>query len=252
LETAIGIGDWILATADVAKAHKKHGVRCVLGDGKKAYWSEVFENNPKIAKTLEKDEQFAWVPNVPQNRPYLTAVLPNFQYREDFRAVPGELYLTDEEQRPKGDYILIEPNTKDKFTGPNKAWRWERWEEVVKIPYRFVQTGAEGERTLPGVERIVTKTFREALSVLSGARMLVTTDGALHHAAAALGVPAVVIWGGAASPVNLGYESHVNLWSGAVPCGTHSGICLHCREALDAVSVDTVKDAISAVYQASA
>ncbi len=247
----MGIGDWILASADVAVAHKRHGVRCVVGDGKRSFWSEVFDNNPKIAKTLEPGETFAWVPNVPQNRPYIEAITPtSFVYRKDFRAVPGELFLTDEEQREKGDYILVEPNTKDKFTGPNKAWRWDRWEEVVKLPYHFVQTGALDQPTLPGVERIFTKTFREALSVLSGARMLVTTDGALHHAAAALGVPAVVIWGGAASPVNLGYESHVNLWSGAVPCGTWNGICPHCREALDAVTVETVKNAVSAVYQA--
>ena len=248
----MGIGDWILATADVAVAHKKHGVRCVLGDGKRSFWSEVFENNPKIAKKLEKDERFAWVNNIPMRRPYIKEVRPDrFVYREEFRAVPGEIYLTEEEKWDKSDYILVEPHTKDKFTGPNKRWAWERWVEVVKMPYRFMQTGPEDAKTLPGVERIVTKTFREALSVLSGARLLVTTDGALHHAAAALGVPAVVIWGGAASPVNLGYESHVNLWHGAVPCGTHSSICPHCRQALDAVTVQEVKDAISAVYQAA-
>jgi ADP-heptose:LPS heptosyltransferase len=248
----LGIGDWLMATADVAAAHKKHGVRCVVGDGKRSFWSEVFENNPKIAKTLEPGERFAWVPNVPMNRPYISEVTPErFIYRPEFRVVPGELFLTDEEKREKGDYILIEPNTKDKFTGPNKVWRWDRWERVVsELPYQFIQTGAEDQPTLPKVERIFTKTFREALSVLSGARMLVTTDGALHHAAAALGVPAVVIWGGAASPVNLGYDGHVNLWSGAVPCGTHKGVCQHCRDALDSISVDTVKNAISAVYQA--
>lgn len=247
----MGIGDWILASADVAKAHKKHGVRCVVGDGKTAYWSEVFENNPKIAKTLEVGERFAWVPNYPQNRPYLSAIKPNFVYRPEFRAVPGEIYLTEEEQRPKGDYILIEPNTKNAFTGPNKTWPWDRWCEVVEMPYTFVQTGPEESRTLPIVERIVTKTFREALSVLSGARMVVTTDGALHHAAAAMGVPAVVIWGGVASPVNLGYDSHVNLWSGAVPCGTYRGPCNHCKQALEKITVKMVKDAISAVYQAT-
>lgn len=242
----------MLATADVAEAHKKHGVRCVLGDGKRVFWSEVFENNPKIAKTLEPGETFAWVSNIPLNRPYIEEIRPEgFVYRKDFKAVPGEIYLTDEEQRPRGDYILVEPHTKDKFTGPNKRWAWERWQEVVKLPYDFVQTGPVESETLPGVRRIITKTFREALSVLSGARLLVTTDGALHHAAAAMGIPAVVIWGGAASPVNLGYDFHVNLWHGAVPCGTHSSICPHCREALDAVTVEEVKSAISAVYSAT-
>lgn len=248
----MGIGDWILSTADVAEAHKRHGVRCVVGDGKQVFWSEVFENNPKIAKTLENGERFAWVNNVPMNRPYIEAVTPDrFIYRPEFRAVPGELYLTDEEIRDKEDYILVEPHTKDKLTGINKRWPWDRWCEVVREPYRFVQTGPEEAKTLPGVERVVTKTFREALSVLSGARLLLTTDGALHHAAAALGVPAVVIWGGVASPVNLGYESHINLWSGSVPCGTHRFFCSHCREALEAISVEQVKEALSAVYSAA-
>lgn len=224
-----------------------------MGDGKRSWWSEVFENNPKIAKKLEKDERFAWVSNIPLNRPYIKEVRPDrFVYRPEFRAVPGELYLTEDEVRDRGDYILVEPNTKDKFTGPNKAWPWERWVEVVKtLPYEFVQTGPEEARTLPGVRREVTKTFRDALGWLSGARLLVTTDGALHHAAAALGVPAVVLWGGAASPVNLGYDSHVNLWHGAVPCGTHSSLCPHCKAAMAEITVEEVRNAISAVYQAT-
>lgn len=249
----MGLGDWIMASADAAAAHEKHGVRCVFGDGKRMFWSEVFENNPKIAKKLEIGERFAWVPNFPTNRPYIEETLPAFKYREDFRAVPGEIYLTPEEQREPGGYILIEPHTKGTYTGPNKRWAWERWQEVVgSFAYDFVQTGSEDCQTLDGVRRINTKTFREALSVLSGARLLVTTDGALHHAAAAMGVPAVVIWGGAASPVNLGYDMHVNLWHGAVPCGTHSHICPHCREALDKVTVSEVQDAISKVAQITA
>lgn len=241
-----------MATADVAAAHKKWGVRCVVGDGKRAFWSSVFENNPKIAKTLEKDERFAWVPNFPMARPYIAEVTQErFIYRDDFRAVPGEIYLTEKEKRPFGQYIILEPNTKDKFTGPNKCWPWGRWQELVKLGYKFVQIGDKNARTLTGVKRIVTNNFRDALSVLSGAGLLVTTDGALHHAAAALRVPAIVIWGGAASPVNLGYESQLNLWHGAQPCGTHSKICEHCRKALDAVTVDEVRHAIRSFVTAA-
>jgi len=250
----MGLGDWVMATADAAKAHEVHKVRCVFGDGKRQFWSEVFENNPKIAKTLEPGERFAWVSNIPQNRPYIEAITPTrFIYRDSFKATPGEIYLTPDETRDKGGYILIEPHTKDKFTGPNKRWLWDRWCQVVgSFSYDFVQTGPEGTEALPGVRRIVTNTFREALSVLSGARLLVTTDGALHHAAAAMGIPAVVIWGGAASPLNLGYDNHLNLWKGDVPCGTWNGICPHCREALDKVTVKEVADAIAALYPLTA
>ena len=47
--------------------------------------------------------------------------------------------------------------------------------------------------------------------MLSGARAAVLHEGGLHHAAAALGMPAVVLFGGMISPRNTGYDVHVNL-----------------------------------------
>ena len=127
-----------MATADVAAANRKFKVRCVVGDGKRAFWSEVFDHNPKIARVVKTGERFAWVPNYPTHRPYIKQVTPErFIYQEDFKVTPGEIYLTKAERRPESDYILIEPNTKDTFTGPNKRWAWERWLEVTKLPYRF-------------------------------------------------------------------------------------------------------------------
>jgi ADP-heptose:LPS heptosyltransferase len=80
--------------------------------------------------------------------------------------------------------------------------------------------------------------------LLSKARFLVTTDGGLHHAAAALGKPAIVVWGGLVSPKILGYDSHINLHSGTASCGSTEP-CPHCRKALDWVTVDMVVDAIN-------
>ena len=73
---------------------------------------------------------------------------------------------------------------------------------------------------------------------------MVTTDGALMHAAAALGVPAVVLFGGFMSPLQMGHKLHTNLWNGAEPCGTHTGICAHCRGAMESIEVEQVIDAI--------
>jgi hypothetical protein len=53
----------------------------------------------------------------------------------------------------------------------------------------------------------------------SGAALLISPEGGLHHAAAALGVRAVVIFGGFISPATTGYELHTNLFTGGQACG---------------------------------
>jgi ADP-heptose:LPS heptosyltransferase len=96
------------------------------------------------------------------------------------------------------------------------------------------------------VRRVETSSFRDACRLLSNADLFVGTDGGLHHAAAALGKRAVVVWGGLVSPKILGYDSHINLHSGTHSCGSE-GPCLHCRKALDWVTVDMVVSAIESL-----
>jgi len=250
-----------MSTADARRAYEKHEVRVVFGDGTRWFWSEVFENNPKIAKKteLKQGEAFAWMNNYPQERPYIQAITDRFIYRPEYKAEPGELFLTPEEEKPKGDFILIEPNTKTDLTGPNKRWEWDRWVKLVRqlraMGLEVCQVGPKGEtrgqiyypgaRILKDCKHIHTPRFRDALGWVKAARLLVSTDGALHHAAAALGTPAVVLWGGVASPKNLGYDVHTNIWHGAEPCGTINKKCPHCKAAMDAISVEEVLKAIN-------
>jgi ADP-heptose:LPS heptosyltransferase len=114
---------------------------------------------------------------------------------------------------------------------------------VVKFlpDVRFIQGPG---RRLDGVEQAQTDSFRQACALLSKASLFIGTDGGLHHAAAALGKPAVVIWGGYTHPRNLGYDFHVNLQANGVePCGLTIP-CQHCRTAMDRV---TVKEVVQAV-----
>jgi ADP-heptose:LPS heptosyltransferase len=237
----VGLGDWLMATADIRRAHAKWGVRCLVGDGKRSFWSEVFEGNPKVCKAvdLKPGEKYAWVPNFPQHRPYIAEIVENhFIYKPDFKVEPGELFT---KRREKGDYIVIEPNVKQDMTGPNKDWGFVNWVALSRrLKGDLVQLGPKGTRKLKRARCIQTDTFTEALEWLSGARLLITTDGALHHAAAALGVPAVVLWGGVASPKNLGYDSHTNIWHGDEPCGTFWMECPHCKSAMSKIKVDDV------------
>ena len=90
-----------------------------------------------------------------------------------------------------------------------------------------------------------TNTFREALQVLSKAKLFVGTDGGLHHAAAALGIPSVVIWTGFTSPRHLGYDTHRNIHDGSEPCGTYDSVCQHCLLKSKAITVEQVLDAVN-------
>jgi ADP-heptose:LPS heptosyltransferase len=245
---AIGFGDDFIVTSIVKKAYAKHNKPICVGDGRDIKWEEVFDNNPKLSKAVYPGA--VWVNNVMFNRPYidnLKTTPERVVYNPNFKAEPGEIFLTDAERGRFKDsgFIYIEPNIKGSFGG-NKDWGFEKWQEVVKhLPYRFIQ--GKG-RKLDGVEQIQTGSFREACALLERSDFFVGTDGGLHHAAAALGKRAVVVWGGLVSPKILGYDAHINLHSGTHSCGSPKA-CAHCRKALDWITVDMVCDAIRSLAQ---
>lgn len=238
----MGLGDWVIATAS-AEVVAQTGKKAVFGDRKRAYWSEVFENNPNIAREPSRDT--TWVEDYNGNRPYILGHKNGqFTFNSFFRVPYGRIYLTDEERewarsKVSGDYIVVEPDIKDDGTalciGKNKAWN--KWDQLLKLDYPWLQLGVKTPKT----RQVMTPKFRQALAVLAGAKLFVGTDGALHHAAAALGVPGVVLWGGLVSPKVLGYPTHTNVWNGAQPCGTFNRLCPHCREAMDSITLDQVK-----------
>jgi len=249
----MGFGDEIMATAWARRAKQLNPDASVfLGPVGKPEWSVVWENNPNISKTHTPGEKAVWVPHYTGCRPYIKGTTgSNIVYNEDHRCERGEIYLTDSEcelARTRTDgqpFILVEPHIKGSFSG-NKAWFWDRWQSVVDglgRSHRVVQIGDRNKKPLRGVERIRTGDFRQALAVVSLASLVITTDGALHHAAAALGKPAVVLWGARTHPKVLGYDSHTNLYTGeGESCGSMSP-CQHCVNAMKKITVEMVVEA---------
>jgi ADP-heptose:LPS heptosyltransferase len=244
----MGFGDDLIVTSIVKRAFTVHKKPLCIGDGV-VRWEEVFDHNPKISR--QPYPGCVWIPNIMGNRPYIDHPKcrpKKIAYRNDFKVEPGEIYLSPEEKARYEDFsgfVYIEPNVKGTFSG-NKDWGFERWQEVVKrLPFRFVQ--GKGRR-LEGVEQVCTESFRDACALLDRADFFVGTDGGLHHAAAALGKRAVVVWGGLVSPKILGYDTHINLHSGTHSCGSYDP-CEHCRKALDWVTVDKVCQAITGLHE---
>jgi ADP-heptose:LPS heptosyltransferase len=80
---------------------------------------------------------------------------------------------------------------------------------------------------------------RQASAVLAGAALLISPEGGLHHAAAALGLRAVVIFGGFISPATTGYDLHRNFFTGGQACGMRLA-CAHCAEAMARITPEEV------------
>jgi hypothetical protein len=255
-EASIGYGDNILATG-FARGAAARGKRVQFGDGKKAIWDQrsapIFAGNPNIAPKEARfldDPRIEWVHFYRGNRLYNQIAKDNSHWiwNYDFRAIPGELFFSKDElrfgEKVGNDFVLVEPNLPpQKKSSPNKDWGFPKYIALVD---RLKKAGlevaqlvyAEGRR-LPGVKKVHTPNFRLALAALRQAQIYVGPEGGLHHASAALGVKATVLFGGFVPPQVTGYEFHTNLTGGAEACGSITP-CAHCKAAMAKIDVDEV------------
>lgn len=245
--SVMGLGDWIMATSQVKRMNEASGVPVVVMgvEQRRFMWSEVFEHNPRILRKPTGRHQI--LVNGPNARPYIAAKYETRWVWKKWDIAPGELYFTEEEKafaEPYRGCVLIEPHTK--VSDGNKAWYWERWQMVVnETQHRYVQTGPFNTRYLGGVEGVST-TFRQAAAILSVAKAFLGTEGALHHAAAALAVPAVVLWSEFISPEITGYVQHHNLRHASLSCGARIP-CVGCRLSMEMITVEEVLEHLDEV-----
>lgn len=168
-------------------------------------------------------------------------------FNPDFRVRPGEVDVLHEEwARQYAGHVMVEPHVKATFSGRNKEWPWERWQEVVdRCGMPCLQCAPQGARALERVTLVRTKSFEHAVSVLWWAKLLVTTEGGLHHAAGAMNIPAVVIFGAFNQPKLFGYEGHINLDEPDERCLGRRETNEACLAAMRRISVDRVLKAVS-------
>lgn len=244
----MGYGDWVMCTAQIKELHEFDGRPIyVIGRGNRPQWSEIFENNPRITRRPIRNAQT--LINGSGLRPYIASKSAQRWEWKHWRIAPGEIYLLKSEKDWASRYsgkILIEPNTK--VADGNKSWIWDRWQKVVDTmgPDAFIQVGGNGAgNVLRGVEFIHT-TFRQACAVLSHSRGFVGTEGGLHHAAAALGKPAVVLFSEFIGIDITGYPGHRNIRHAGPACGARA-FCPSCKESMNAITVSEVLENIQAV-----
>lgn len=235
-----------MATAQVKALNEATKKRVIVLDLRgRPRWSEVFENNPRIVMSCRPDVER--LVNAGGARPYIAGKTLKQWTWKPWERLPGEIWLSEAERAfalPFAGRILVEPNTKE--PNGNKAWPFDRWQSLVnRKPDHFIQVGAPNTRALSGVLCVET-TFRQALAILAVSKAFVGTEGALHHAAAALSVPAVVLWSEFIAPEFTGYEGQVNIRHATKWCGSRMP-CPGCRASMDAIQVDEVASALEGV-----
>jgi hypothetical protein len=209
----VGFGDDIMATARVRALHEQRPVPVLItGLDGRPRWSEIWENNPRIARDRGSAGQV--LRDGPGARPHLDyrRMTRDRFFFNRVEIQPGEIFLSDVELGLARPGIFIEPHIKQ-GASPNKDWGFDRFQSVVDacpdLPWLQCDYGSP---LLKGVETITTHSFRDACGLLSRAHAAVLPEGGLHHAAAALGISAVVIFGAYIPPSITGYAGHVNLF----------------------------------------
>jgi ADP-heptose:LPS heptosyltransferase len=256
----LGLGDDLMLSGQARVMQQTDPRKCrPTYRGKANRWSPIWDRNPRIAALGEQGD-FQELPARDMNnmRAYHTAKTDErWTYNLNFRPDVGEIYFSDEERRlgeNRADLIVIEPHIKP-GASPNKQWGWSRWQALARLMRKAgfspSQLGPPGTPRLDGVNLIETMSFRMAAAVLAGARAVVLPEGGLHHAAAALGVPGVVIFGGF-TPVELtGYQMHRNLGASlGEACGMRRP-CAHCAAAMAAITPERVFNELEGVFECS-
>lgn len=208
----MGFGDDIMASARVRTLYEREPTPVLItGLDGRPRWSEVWENNPKIARNRDGAGQV--LRDGPGARPHLdySRMTRDRFFFNEVGLEPGEIFLVEQERSRARAAVLIEPHVKD-GASPNKDWGFHRFQALVtaRPTISWVQCDY-GAPLLDGVEVVRTGSFREACGVLSGVLAAVLPEGGLHHAAAALKIPAVVIFGAYIPRTVTGYQGHVNL-----------------------------------------
>lgn len=249
----MGLGDQLMASG-MARGAAARGKKIAFGDGRRIIWdqhsAEVFKSNPNIAKPgSERDANAEWVPYYKGHRLYNKQGPGRWIWNMEFRPIPGEVFFDRQEVRNGKRYgegfVLIEPDVPSwKAVAPNKDWGRGKYQALAdrlrKEGLRLAQLRhPKSGPPLAGVEQFRSLNFRDALAILSHARVYVGPEGGMHHGAAAVTRPAVVLFGGFIPPQVTGYDSHTNLTGGAEACGSFNA-CPHCKAAMANISVEEV------------
>jgi ADP-heptose:LPS heptosyltransferase len=265
-----GIGDCILMTPLFRQLKIDHPAGNLIVYCQSASHEEVLRNNPHIAslrrfrtpvKYLNRiirrftKKVFLRYPAYGNVKPALTydrqasSIIADI-FDVKLASESPEIFLTAGEEAAGSSRVagsagpLVAIATTAAFSA-NKNWYDDRWEALVgRHPgYTFVQLGAPGEKPIKGTRDLLGLPLRASFAVLRHCTALVGPDTAITHAAAALGVPTVALFG-PTSPKTWGHRGQCQMYT-RMPCSPcieilASDPCPFGRPCMDAFSTEDV------------
>jgi ADP-heptose:LPS heptosyltransferase len=251
----VGLGDELMVAgmARVAQQTDPRKVRVQYEKGKRR-WCTLWDNNPRIAKHEEVGDFQILEPRERYLRAYCSRkTLEQWDWKP-YRPPVGEIYFHSYELafgKLNLDLIVLEPFVK-RGASPNKQWGRDRWGKLANMlvseGLKVATVGPQPAWHLGGARHVHTS-IREAAALIARARAVVVPEGALHHIAAAVGTPAVVIYGGYISPEVTGYDGQIGLFTGGgLGCGMRVQ-CKHCQDAMAAITPEMVFEKLMSVLR---
>jgi ADP-heptose:LPS heptosyltransferase len=270
-----GVGDSLLSTPTFRTLKEQYpdckiSVLCT-----NATHYDVFKYNPDIDKLLKLPK---WVTKLNEVILYFLFKMvdyewlsygllrPSLYYQKPAAKIVGELlnievkntkpyiYLTLNEEiearRIVSQYknpIAINPTSR---TTKNQEWSLEQWERLVKkMPdVTFIQLGLKDETYIQGAIDYRGKTsLRMSIAMLKYMKGFVGVETFLGHAAVAVDVPSVILFG-PSNPAIWGYDSNHNIYKSCAcsPCVDYLGAdeCPYNKLCMSMIEVKEVENSI--------
>jgi hypothetical protein len=265
----MAFGDAIMATA-VARGLHALGRLAAFGDpatkGLKwtGYCDNVFKHNPNILHPGQNgnDPKVIWLKHYKKNLTYYhvwDGHIGKYYWNYGFKTVAGEFYFAKDEVLGLPDespYVMVEPNVawQRGNVNTNKDWGDNKYEQVAKAlmerGHTIVQCIHENSRRkISGARHVPTATFRDGMRIMAKARLFIGPEGGNHHAAAALKIPAIIVWGDWSPPQVMGYDGQIYFHGGGKEACGNTSPCPHCRATFDRITVDEVYQAAVGVLE---
>ena len=271
----MGWGDDLMWMGEASKVHADHP-EAILHDG--TAYSELWSEASWIGRPPKGSDYVPPRIEVPRkpggNRWYVEGWGAGKAHLKPYQPTPAPYTVTSEEfwtarALLKGagvdtskPFIIVNPDSKNTTFANNKNWGFDNWQSLVDIiskhitvvrlipPKSVVDISGLVEYNNPELNNAVnistsTASIRQVFAINSLATGIVTTEGGLHHLAAALNQRCFVIYGGVISPENTGYrdrnQTYYTYDNPNTPCGSQVD-CQHCLKAMHSIKPSAVAD----------
>jgi len=264
----MGLGDDMMWLGEAAEVHKQNP-DAVIHDGRE--YSPMWKGHDwVVAPDYNGPKKKIKVPRKPGgNRWYIEGWGPGKIIYKNYEPKPAPYIITNEEHKRAHEilkeynlegepFVVVNPDTKNTTLSINKDWGFKNWQQLTnllskRIKVVRIKPGASiqdvsghveyKQKMLDNATNILEDNVRIAFAIMSLSKAIVTSEGGVHHFAAAIKKPAFVIYGGVIHPDQTGYRAREQTYYfvGDKPCGSQTP-CAHCKDAMAAIKPYMIND----------